>query len=99
TNDLLFQCTRGALRARLVPPRAEVYVEAADGLIPDLLEGESSWMTWGAIVVVNATTKTQENVHLIVQGPQQALSTRAPPLLPLSVRKVPFLLPKLSANM
>jgi dienelactone hydrolase len=98
TNDLLFLAGRGTLRARLVAPKSDIYLEGADALLPDLLEGESSWMSWAAMVVVNATTRTQENVHLIVQGPQQALSTRVPPMPPLSVRKVPFLLPKLSAK-
>jgi pimeloyl-ACP methyl ester carboxylesterase len=96
TNDLLLQGARGAVKARLVPPRTEVYPENADGLLPDLLEGESSRMNWGAIVIVNASTKTQENLHLIVAGEQQGLSMRVPPIPPLSVRKVPFLLPKLS---
>ncbi len=98
TNDLLFQVGRGTLRARLVAPKSELYLDNADALLPDLLEGESPGMAWGAVVVVNASTRTQGHAHLIVQGPRQAVATRVPPLPPLSVRKVPFLLPRLSAS-
>ena len=39
-NDFLFRVARGRLRAKLVPPRAEVFLTGSDILLPDIVAGE-----------------------------------------------------------
>ena len=54
TNELLFVCGRGALWARLLSPRAPVFLDTLDTTTPDLVVGQAA-DTWAAVVVVNAT--------------------------------------------
>jgi poly(3-hydroxybutyrate) depolymerase len=73
TNELLFQCARGRIRAKLVDPEGKVFVDARDVTAPDLIEGRAQTHPF-AVVHVNATTQ-----------PVVAQSQSIPPL---SVRKV-----------
>ena len=56
TNELLFVCSRGALWARLLSPKAPVFLDTADTTTPDLITGQAA-DTWAAVVVVNATAE------------------------------------------
>jgi dienelactone hydrolase len=87
TNDLLFHCGRGKLGVKLLPPRA-VALFNGDPTFPDLIVGEPV-NTYGAIVVINATTRPLSNLEVVVASPAApAHSTVLPPLPPLSMRKV-----------
>jgi poly(3-hydroxybutyrate) depolymerase len=89
-NDLLFKCLRGRLKVRLRRPPAEVFFEARDLTVPDLIVGEETNCR-GAIVVVNASDRALRNARISVAG--GGLSARdlpVPEILPLTVRKVAF---------
>jgi pimeloyl-ACP methyl ester carboxylesterase len=93
TNDLLFLCPRGALRAKLVAPAAPVLIDTRDATLPDVLPDDKEPLP-GAVVVVNATDKEQRGLSLTSRAPDgEAVTTAVPPLPPCSTRKVPFTIP------
>ncbi len=86
TNDLLFQCSRGRFRAKLVPPEGPLSLNTEDTTLPDIVLGERGPLR-GAVVALNSTTHPIEAV-LRTRGAKAAETvTRIPPL---SVRKVGF---------
>ena len=90
TNDLLFRCSRGRFKVTLAAPSAPVALDLADQTMPDLISGEKA-DTWGAVVVVNATTEARSDLTLraAIAG-QHATATPVPNIPPLSARKVGF---------
>jgi len=91
-NDLLFQVSRGSLKAKLLPPKAEAYFDLGDPTVPDLIVGEI-FNTWAAVVVVNATRNALDDLFLqaaCADGPPAITKVYSVP--PLSIRKVAFVL-------
>ncbi len=89
-NELLFSPGRGALRVKLVAPKADVFVDTADDTLPDLLAGQEM-KTWGAVVVTNAIAEWVDGLELESRIPgTAAVRTPLPPLAPLACRKVGF---------
>lgn len=95
TNELLFRCQRGRLRAKLTDPPAELFLLGADDTVPDLV-GEGSPGPAG-VVVVNATTEwttATVGAHQADTFPSGEFIVHAEAVLaPLSVRKVAINLP------
>ena len=61
-NELLFLCQRGGpIRPRLDAPRGEVFLDATDATLPDLVVGEPM-NAHVAIQIVNATTRPLSHV-------------------------------------
>ena len=87
TNDFLFQCARGRLRARLTIPDAPIQMETADLTLPDLVVSRREPI-WGAVVLLNVTTNTLK-AGVAVAGNTHA--QRIVTIPPLSLRKAPFL--------
>lgn len=91
-NDFLFRCLRGRLKVRLRRPPQDVFFNARDITVPDLIAGEET-NTRGAIVVVNASDKPLRNASItVVGGGLSAQEVPVPDILPLTVRKIAFLL-------
>jgi poly(3-hydroxybutyrate) depolymerase len=95
-NSLLFRVGRGRLKVRLTEPKAKLYVEQADCLLPDLPVSGLTGFSAG-IVVVNATA-SKRTARL-----QQDLGGRFSaevdfPMLPLALRKRPETLLKVAAS-
>jgi len=89
-NHLLFQCGRGAFRARLAEPEAPIALDLRDTTLPDIVVGERV-DTWGAVVVANATRDRLDDLRIEAHLPAaKALWTPLPGIAPLTVRKVPF---------
>jgi pimeloyl-ACP methyl ester carboxylesterase len=90
-NHLLLVRSRvGAVKARVFPPPAEVFLNARDVTIPDLVAGQELDAP-GAVVVVNATTGWARHLRLVATaGSGGETSTAVPDLPPLSLRKVGF---------
>lgn len=88
-NDLLFLVGRG-FRASLTRALSPAMLNLADPTVPDLVVGEPA-QTWGAAVVLNATTETARGLSLVslVEG-GRAVATPIAPLLPEATRKVCF---------
>lgn len=88
TNELLFVNGRGRLRVQWEVPKAACFLDLGDPTWPDLLVGQKV-RTWGAVVVVNATTNWVDGLELraILNG--HTTLTRVPAIGPLTVRKVP----------
>jgi poly(3-hydroxybutyrate) depolymerase len=91
SNDLLLVRGRGPLRARLVPPKAPVYLDFADSTMPDLLVGEPV-QTWAGMLLVNATTAPLDDLTIEATAGGGPVRTAVPPLPPLSLRKILILL-------
>jgi predicted esterase len=90
TNQLLFQGGRGAFKVRLYEPPSPVFLLEVDTTLPDLVVGETI-DTWGAVIVINATTEQAKGLSLAIDAPGIASdATKAPPIPPLSIRKIPF---------
>jgi hypothetical protein len=88
-NGLLFQGGRGPLRVKLSEPRAEAQVEVADATMPDLFVDQAP-DTWGAIVLLNASTRPLEGATLRARlADAEPVDTPVPPIPPLGLRKVP----------
>jgi poly(3-hydroxybutyrate) depolymerase len=88
-NWFLFPCTRGRFKARLFVPPAEVFLNAKDCTLPDLIEA-APYEGFGAIVVVNATARTLKGLHIESSLAGCSTSEKAGVIQPMSVRKVPF---------
>lgn len=91
-NELVFRCVRERLKVRLYPSAKPVFLNARDVTVPDFVAGEGI-DTWGAIVVVNASTEPLRDILIQARVPgagAQAAPVRVPIIQPLSVRKVGF---------
>ena len=90
TNELLFRCSRGRLKVALLTPTSSVALDLSDPTLPDLILGEKA-DTWGAVVVVNATSEPRTNlvIRAAIAG-EHATETSVPIIPPLSSRKVGF---------
>lgn len=88
-NTLLFAFGRGPVRARLVKPKAEVFIDPRDATLPDLSEliaaGEH---LPGAVLIVNATEAAIPAGSTL--GLDQPVSQQLPTLPPLSARELKF---------
>ncbi|MEW6161110.1 MAG: prolyl oligopeptidase family serine peptidase [Verrucomicrobiota bacterium] len=90
SNELLFQCSRGRLQARLVKPKGPLFFHTADTTFPDLIAGEREPL-FGAVIVLNATTNFARTVHVQASGPGAKKSESwLVNIPPLGLRKVPF---------
>jgi pimeloyl-ACP methyl ester carboxylesterase len=92
-NELLFQCGRGRLTAKLVEPDGPALLETRDATLPDYREGENDPLL-GALVVVNASEKPLGHLSLRARSADN-VSEPMPvdPLPPLSTRKAAFRIP------
>ena len=90
TNHLFLRSGRGAFNVRLYPPPAPVFLHREDATLPDLVVGHTA-DTWGAVVVINATSEPADGFTLTVKVPGLiAKATPVPPIAPLTIRKVGF---------
>jgi len=90
TNHLFLRSGRGAFNVRLYPPPAPVFLHREDTTLPDLVVGHTA-DTWGAVVVINATSEPADGFTLTVKVPGLiAKATPVPPIAPLTIRKVGF---------
>ncbi|MBN2563872.1 MAG: prolyl oligopeptidase family serine peptidase [Phycisphaerae bacterium] len=90
TNDLLFHCSRGRLKAELAKPTSPVMLDTRDSTMPDLMVGEGGEL-WGAVVVINSTTSIQDTLAIRASIPRaDERTTPIRPVAPLSTRKVGF---------
>ncbi|MHC4354101.1 MAG: carboxylesterase family protein, partial [Planctomycetota bacterium] len=90
TNHLLLRSGRGSFKVRLYDPPAPVFLNKTDVTLPDLV-ADRPFNTWGAIVVINATTEWTRGIALAIKAPGlTTVETPVPPVGPLSIRKVRF---------
>jgi pimeloyl-ACP methyl ester carboxylesterase len=91
TNQLLFSCRRGALRAEILPRLRETFLNTGDTTMADVVAGERN-PVWCATVIVNATESPSRSMTLRAQAEGgEATLTKLPTLLPLQSRKVGFM--------
>ncbi|MSU37317.1 MAG: alpha/beta hydrolase [Pedosphaera sp.] len=88
TNDLLLMSARGDIRARLFEPTDSIYLETSDATLPDAVIHEAL-SSWAGVVLVNASNQWVSDLQIesILGG--RGSRTLAPPMPPMSVRKVP----------
>ncbi len=90
TNHLLLRAGRGAFKVHLYAPPSPVFLQSQDTTLPDLIAGQTI-DTWGAVVVVNATSEPAQGLSLSVKAPGLSdAATSVPSIPPLTVRKVGF---------
>ena len=71
-NALLFQVSRGRLKARLTKPKGAAFLSTADVTLPDLKAGEPV-EAFGSVLVVNASRDLREDLAIVAQlagGPE-----------------------------
>ena len=89
-NTLILSNGRGGVSVRLRKPAKDVFFSPRDSTFPQIIRGEHE-VLWGALLVVNATTKPQTGLKVKAGGPGfKETVTVVPDLLPLSLRKVGF---------
>lgn len=89
-NRLLFHCGRGQFKARVLRPRAPVFLDTADATVPDLVVGRGGTFL-AAVVAINASAKPADGLILQVSyGNAKPRATRLPLIPPISIRKVGF---------
>jgi poly(3-hydroxybutyrate) depolymerase len=88
-NDFLFHCSRGgALKVKLLPREPGICFNKRDLTLPDVFPGKRT-DTWGAIVLINATTAPARGLTLRSLWDADTTTTPVPEIAPLSIRKVP----------
>jgi fermentation-respiration switch protein FrsA (DUF1100 family) len=89
-NEFLFQCNRGVLKVKLHPVQEGLYLNEKDVTIPDLrLNREAD--TYGALPIINATTKSYTNLFIKTRaGNAELRYYPVNKINPLSVYKSPF---------
>jgi poly(3-hydroxybutyrate) depolymerase len=89
-NTFIFSVGRGRVAAQLLLMGKPITLYALDTTLPDVIIGEKEPL-WGAVILVNATDKTQRGLKITagIAG-ERAMETVVPPLLPYSIRKVGF---------
>src|SRR5262249_32064621 len=80
-NSFLCQVSRGRLKARLLPPRAEATLDTGDSTLPDLRVGEET-DAWAAVIASNNTTRSVSRLSLRATGPGFRVTTTHLPTLP-----------------
>ncbi len=103
-NELLFRCGRGTLKVSLEPATHDVMLNMDDATLPEAVAGRAQSLDAG-IVVLNTTTHA---IDLADSAPPVAVATAdgQPPAVrltprwmpPLSIAKVPALLPAVHAD-
>jgi poly(3-hydroxybutyrate) depolymerase len=86
-NHVLVRVGRGKFKLEWGEPPAPVYLLKEDATAPNFKGGRPAGR-WGAVPVVNATTETIRDARLVYGRIRAPL----PPLAPLSVLKIPFLI-------
>jgi dienelactone hydrolase len=96
TNEFLFQCPRGGIKAELVEPRASMMLSMADMTLPDLVRGTDQ-ERWSSIVAINATTAPLKALLIRFESHQgtQTQTTDTVGIPALSCRKIAFRIPRL----
>lgn len=97
-NYILFHVGRGQLRARLVPPKADVFLDLRDATLPQILREEKERKHLAAVLVVNASPETKDQLTLEATSREKTITTAVPQILPHSHRKVGFELPSVAAD-
>ncbi|TWU29419.1 alpha/beta hydrolase family protein [Bythopirellula polymerisocia] len=87
-NELLFHCAAGKLRAELIRPQQEVFFDQRDMTLPSLVEGETSPL-WLGVLLVNCREKSLVNCQATASFDSgSSLITKVDSIPPLGVRKV-----------
>jgi dienelactone hydrolase len=89
-NEFLFRCSRGRLKATLLPASAGISFNELDVTIPDFVVGEEI-DAWGSIVIINTSPVPRNN--LIIRSTIDEVigePIAVPVIQPMTVRKVPF---------
>ena len=90
-NTLVFAVGRGALHAKLSPPRATVQIETGDLTTPDIVVGGPTQLWAGVVLINNAVTNQRVSVFARNSAGSAAMVSVEVPAL--SLRKVPVKLP------
>lgn len=96
-NDFIYTPGRfGRVSARLISPAKPVMLTRRDLTLPSLIAGEKKEV-WGAIRVINATEREQQEltIQCILSTGEEAIY-KAGSVMELAVRKLPFLIPATS---
>ncbi|MFA7229078.1 MAG: prolyl oligopeptidase family serine peptidase, partial [Melioribacteraceae bacterium] len=91
-NEFLFQVSVGKFKATLIRAGSGIFFNTKDATLPDLLVGNQPGY-FGAVVVINATSKPLEHSSLIaasVSGGEEA--TPIDIIQPMSIRKIRFVI-------
>lgn len=91
SNQFLFSCKRGNLRAQLIEIKSAIHFEDRDRTMPDFIVGEVV-DTVGALIIVNASNQPIDSLNLSITSANSTIKGEVAtgPILPLATRKVAF---------
>lgn len=100
-NELLIRCAPfgggQGIRARLSFPDKPILLNTADSTMPmivvdrSMVTGRSNDSLWGAIVVINGSSRPLQDLELHADAGGGGVTTRLPVIGPMTIRKVGFL--------
>jgi len=87
-NELLFHCAAGKLRAEVLKPQHEVFFEQRDLTLPSLIEGETSPL-WLGVLLVNFREEALNDCQATASlDSGSSLISKVGSIPPLGIRKV-----------
>lgn len=87
-NEFLFHCAAGKLRAEMIEPQQEVFFDTRDATLPSLVEGETSPL-WLGVLLVNCREETLVDCQATASlDSGSSLITKVDSIPPLGIRKV-----------
>lgn len=87
-NELLFHCAAGKVRAEVLKPQREVFFEQRDLTLPSLIEGETSPL-WLGVLLVNCREDALNDCQATASlDSGSSLITKVGSIPPLGIRKV-----------
>jgi len=81
---------RQGLQAQLLFPQQPVYISKADSTMPFIVTGQQNDQRWGAVVIVNTTTKALKGLQLKATIAGKEITTALPDIAPMTTRKTGF---------
>ncbi|WP_372751885.1 alpha/beta hydrolase-fold protein [Labilibaculum sp.] len=89
-NTFLVKGSRGKVNIQLLPVEKSVSFMKKDMTIPDFLTTEQDDKI-GSIRILNATTQSQKNLKIIAETGGVQLETKLDTIVPMTMRKLPYL--------
>ncbi|WP_405605824.1 prolyl oligopeptidase family serine peptidase [Polaribacter sp. Asnod1-A03] len=89
-NTFFVKGGRGEVFMQLLSVEKPIFLMKRDMTIPDFLTTEKDTKI-GSIRILNSSLKTLKDLKIVTEANGQKLETKVPSIIPLSMRKVPYL--------
>lgn len=81
---------RQGIQAQLLFPQQAVFISKADSTMPFIVTGQQNNALWGAVVIVNTSSKPLKGLQIKATVAGKELTTTVPDIAPMTTRKAGF---------